>query len=511
MNKQKVVIYCRVSSNRQVREGNGLESQEAKCRNWCKNKGYEVIKVFKEAGVSGGKKDRPAFKEMVDFLSEINEHYIVLVEDLNRWSRETVNHFLLKKQITQMGHSLQSVNMTLDDTEESELMETLSASVSQYERKKNAKRAKSCMIEHAKQGYWLFRPPLGYKHQRKNGKVYNVRLEPTATHIKMALEGFANGRFLTQKDVLNFLLSKDLISPYGEGKAPMSFNIVKSILSSKIYTGIFAFPRWNIPEQKWAVEPIISLETYQKIQDRLHSKGSSIKHRKYNVNDEEFPLRRWVKCPVCGRPLTGSKSKSKSGKYHPYYHCYYSKCSLRGKTIRPSELHKDFENLLTQITPNESLLNLAQALIDEKCKSVSKDWQERKIKAHRELESLKQEKEECFSLLLKQSNNPSVSEMCNTRMIRLDARIKELENISQEDETKQMENLKTHSKYVLNFLRKPLAIWKIGDRQQRLGVLKLCFTEPISYNKAQKFGTPNLSPIFGLFHHFDSNTSKKCA
>lgn len=99
---------------------------------------------------------------MFSFLEEISKKgvgCIVLVEDLNRWSRETVNHFMLKKTITSLGHSLQSVNMSLDDSEESELMETLSASVSQYERKKNAKRAKSCMLEQAKQGFWIMTPP----------------------------------------------------------------------------------------------------------------------------------------------------------------------------------------------------------------------------------------------------------------------------------------------------------------------------------------------------------------
>lgn len=506
MSNQKVVIYCRVSSQKQVREGNGLESQEAKCRTWCKNKGYEVLKVFKDEGVSGGKKDRPAFKEMLDYLSNLSG-CIVLVEDLNRWSRETVNHFLLKQQITQLGHSLQSVNMALDDTEESELMETLSASISQYERKKNAKRAKSCMIEHAKQGYWIFYPPVGYKHQKIGGKVHCVRLEPTATYIQEALEGFARGRFLTNKSVFDFLLTKDLINSYGK-HIRVSFNLVKSMLSNKVYTGTFAYPHWDIPEQKWAIEPIISQETYQKIQDRLHSKCPLTKHRNYNVNDEDFPLRRWIKCPVCGHPLTGSRPRSKSGKRHPYYHCYTKQCSLRGKTIKPNELHQDFERLLADITPKESLIDLAQALIVKKCTDASKDWHEHKIQMQKELATLKQEKEKCFALLLQPNTNATVAEMCNNKLAQLDARIKELEHTTQEDDIKQAEALKAHSKYVLDFLRQPLAVWKVGDLQQRMGVLKLCFTEPITYDKAQKFGTLNLSPIFGLFRHFDTNTNK---
>ncbi len=126
----------------------------------------------------------------------------------------------------------------------------------------------------------------------------------------------------------------------------------------------------------------------------------------------------------------------------------------------------------------------------------------------KELATLKQEKERCFSLLLEQGNNQTVSDMCKTKLAQLDTRITEIENTTHEDDIKQAEALKAHSKYVLDFLRQPLAIWKIGDYRQKQGVLKLCFTEPISYDKAQKFGTPNLSPIFGLFRHFDTNTKK---
>jgi len=49
----KAVIYCRVSSDRQVREGDGLRSQETRCTEFAKQKGLPVLKVFRDAGVSG--------------------------------------------------------------------------------------------------------------------------------------------------------------------------------------------------------------------------------------------------------------------------------------------------------------------------------------------------------------------------------------------------------------------------------------------------------------------------
>ena len=56
---RKAVIYCRVSSRQQVTDGSGLESQETRCRDYARRKGYTVEAVFKEEGVSGSRADRP--------------------------------------------------------------------------------------------------------------------------------------------------------------------------------------------------------------------------------------------------------------------------------------------------------------------------------------------------------------------------------------------------------------------------------------------------------------------
>ena len=62
-------------------------------------------------------------------------------------------------------------------------------------------------------------------------------------------------------------------------------------------------------------EPLISLETFHKIQDRLAA-GARAPARK-DISDD-FPLRGFVLCDDCGKPLTACWSKSKTGKKHPY-------------------------------------------------------------------------------------------------------------------------------------------------------------------------------------------------
>jgi len=52
MNK-KAVIYVRVSTDSQARDGVSLDAQTERCRALCAVRGYDVIEVFREEGVSG--------------------------------------------------------------------------------------------------------------------------------------------------------------------------------------------------------------------------------------------------------------------------------------------------------------------------------------------------------------------------------------------------------------------------------------------------------------------------
>ncbi|MBL4761010.1 MAG: recombinase family protein, partial [Mariprofundaceae bacterium] len=64
---QKAVIYCRVSGAKQIREGDGLGSQETRCREYARYKGYEVVKVFAD-NITGKAVERPAMIELLGFL-----------------------------------------------------------------------------------------------------------------------------------------------------------------------------------------------------------------------------------------------------------------------------------------------------------------------------------------------------------------------------------------------------------------------------------------------------------
>ncbi len=84
----KAFGYLRVSSQGQV-DGYGFDRQESTIKAYAEKAGFEIVKFFKEEGVSGtkDKTDRPAFQAMVtEILS--NGVRTVIVEGMDRLARE---------------------------------------------------------------------------------------------------------------------------------------------------------------------------------------------------------------------------------------------------------------------------------------------------------------------------------------------------------------------------------------------------------------------------------------
>ena len=65
-------IYIRVSTLDQAREGFSLPEQEEKLREFCKFKGYQIYKVYEDAGISAKNDKRPAYQKMIQDVKKID-------------------------------------------------------------------------------------------------------------------------------------------------------------------------------------------------------------------------------------------------------------------------------------------------------------------------------------------------------------------------------------------------------------------------------------------------------
>ena len=100
MEERKIAgIYIRVSTEDQAREGFSLGEQEEKLRQLCDYKGYEIYKVYCDAGISAKDMEhRPKFQEMLQDMRDGKINYIVAYK-LDRVTRSVRD---LEELITQL-------------------------------------------------------------------------------------------------------------------------------------------------------------------------------------------------------------------------------------------------------------------------------------------------------------------------------------------------------------------------------------------------------------------------
>src|SRR6218665_29394 len=89
----KALIYCRVSSSKQVSHGDGLRSQETRCREYAGHRGYEVVEAFHDT-ITGGESVRAGVKALLKFLkAHRRENYIVIIDHIDRFARDIRGHW----------------------------------------------------------------------------------------------------------------------------------------------------------------------------------------------------------------------------------------------------------------------------------------------------------------------------------------------------------------------------------------------------------------------------------
>lgn len=363
-NTQEALIYCRVSSAAQVTKGHGLVSQETRCREFARMKGYAVAEIYRDEAVSGGVLDRPGMLAMLDYLRKRRAansgETVVLIDDISRLARNIRAHLDLREAISEAGGRLESPSIEFGEDSDSILVENLLASVSQHQRQKNAEQVHNRMRARLLNGYWSFSKPPGYRYEARpgHGKVL-VRDEPLATIIAEGMEGFASGRFQTQAEVKRFF--EGFLEFPKTRFGTVTNEAVNRILTRVLYAGYLERPDWDVSLRPAQHEPLISLATFERIQERLNE-GAKVPARA-DLNTD-FPLRGFVACGACGHPMTANWSKSKTGKRHAYYSCFQKGCPDSRKSIRRDVVEGEFVDLLKSVQPSKTLLACANEMFE---------------------------------------------------------------------------------------------------------------------------------------------------
>ena len=358
-------IYIRVSTEDQAREGFSLGEQEEKLKQLCDYKGYEVYKVYCDAGISAKDMEhRPKFQEMLKDMKDGKINYIVAYK-LDRVTRSVRD---LEELISQLEKYNTYLVCDRDDvntsTANGRFFVRMLTVLSQLEIEIVSERTKFGLNGAIKSGHLPGQVALGF---RKDGNRKTIIDPATAPIIKRVFDLYLQGKtFLQISNIFNEekVLNKNWKDTH-----------IERIINNRLYMGDYEMYK-RLKEWK-NVEPVIYMNVVDPIIPRYiweECQAQKIINQRTYTRDRVYTFFQKLKCPKCGKIM---KCKGSGGKRKKYV--YYN-CEDCHENIRESYVEEEFEKIVGQLLRFDNEYNeLFLPLFADKEKSVDKSDIEREI------------------------------------------------------------------------------------------------------------------------------------
>jgi site-specific DNA recombinase len=343
------VIYVRVSTKEQT-ENLSLPTQLRACEEYCRRQGYQILERFHEEGESAKTTDRSQLQALLKYcrIHKSKVHFVV-VYNLTRFAREKYDHFALRALLKSLGISLRSATEPIDDTSTGKLMEGVLAAFAQFDNDVRSDRTRAGMRAALELGRWTFPAPLGYLNAPKWSSASLVHDPERAPLVRRTFEDLATGQY-TKQEVIARATAAGLRSRKALALSPQSFG---QMMRNPIYVGKVESPDYGVSVQG-DFEPLVDEATFYRAQAVLDGRVVVAGPRQRNHPD--FPLRGFVRCEACGRPLTASWSKGRNGHY-AYYHC---QPQCRAINVSKTALEGAFVDQLALLQPTPGYMRLVK-------------------------------------------------------------------------------------------------------------------------------------------------------
>lgn len=195
----RAVIYIRVSTAEQAKDGLSLKHQEQRCKAYCELHELTVVGIVKDEGVSATAKNRPGYSTLRRMMQSGSIDAIVFLK-LDRMVRSVSDMTQLLLETDKAAVSLHSIQERLDTSNAmGRFIVHILASVAELERGMIAERVADVLGGVKQQGFHLGPAPVGYKLVKHSGP--GSLLEPLEGYQELLELGrrlFANGLSLRQ-------------------------------------------------------------------------------------------------------------------------------------------------------------------------------------------------------------------------------------------------------------------------------------------------------------------------
>jgi site-specific DNA recombinase len=349
--RRRAVIYARVSSKEQEKEGFSIPAQLKLLREYAALRGLVVTQEYVDVETAK-RTGRAAFGQMVTYLKAHSTVRALLAEKTDRLYRNLKDWVTLDELEVEIHFPKEGVVLSRDSRSSEKFMHGIKVLMAKNYIDNLSEEARKGMQEKAEQGIWPTKTPLGYRNVTgPNGKKIIVTDPDVAPLIGRLFETYGSGR-LTLRDVAREARSWGL--RYRRTGALVPLSTVQAILRNRLYSGDFD---WNGRRYVGRHEPIVSRELWEHVQEVLDGRYL----RKTRRVKHEFAFSGLITCGHCGCALVG---EIKKGRY-VYYHCtgYRGKCPE--PYIREEAIEGEFADVLGRLAFDDEVLDWVRSALLE--------------------------------------------------------------------------------------------------------------------------------------------------
>ena len=337
----QVVLYARVSSKDQEKEGFSIPAQLRLLRDYATNKGFVIAQEFTDvetAKASG----RTNFNEMLLYLKKHQTACrTILVEKTDRLYRNIKDYAIIDEFDVEVHFVKENEITSRSSRSNEQFVHGIKVLMARNYSQNLGEETVKGMTEKACAGIYPSCAPVGYRNaDGPSGKrviVSDADAAPTITELF--------GRFATGRYSLKALVKE----ANGEGLKlrgrKLYSSVVHQVLRKRLYTGDFD---WDGRTYTGSHEPLVTSECWQRVQTLLDARAENrtrkVKH--------EFAYTGLVHCGHCGCLFVGELKKRK----YVYYHCTGNRGKCEEPHTRQEILAREFAEVLQELVIPQAIL-----------------------------------------------------------------------------------------------------------------------------------------------------------
>ena len=302
--RRPAVLYARVSSRDQEREGFSIPAQQKSIHEYAASHGFSIVEEFIDVETAK-KSGRTNFTKMLAYVRKrrVNPP-VVLVEKTDRLYRNLKDWVIVDEMKTEIHLVKENVVISEESRSSEKFMHGIKVLMAKNYVDNLSEEVKKGMYMKAEEGHWPSRAPFGYLNRRDGDKSYIVPDPERALMVRNLFEMYDKGGHSID-DLAKYAHSFGLTGRLG-GK--LIAGQIHVILRNPIYAGQFRFGGTMYRSK----DPVlVARNVWDRVQARLDGFPDT------RPGPRNFVYQGLLTCGGCGAAITAEQKK---GKY-TYYRC----------------------------------------------------------------------------------------------------------------------------------------------------------------------------------------------